>query len=80
MSREHVQRELRSIWMTVLDVPQIDDNDDFFDLGGDSVVAAVMTSLARKAEIPLRAGDLLTHSRFTDLVTVVHGKVADAHR
>jgi mycobactin peptide synthetase MbtE len=80
MSREQVQRELRLIWMTVLDVPEINDTDDFFDLGGDSLVAARMTSLARKAEVPLGAGDLLKHSRFTDLVTVVHGKMADAPR
>jgi mycobactin peptide synthetase MbtE len=80
MSREHVQRELRAIWMTVLDVPEINDTDDFFDLGGDSLIAARMTSLARRAEVPLRAGDLLKHSRFADLVTVVHGKMADAQR
>lgn len=79
MSREHVQRELRSIWMTVLNVPEIADTDDFFDLGGDSLIAARMTSLARKAEVPLRAIDILKHPRFTDLVTVVHDTTADAY-
>ena len=78
MHLEQTRRELTSIWMQVLDVSQVADADDFFDLGGDSLVAARMTSMAQRANVPLRAVDVLKNPRFGDLQAVVHRKVLDA--
>jgi len=64
--------------MQVLDVSQVADADDFFELGGDSLVAARMTSMAQRVDIPLRAIDVLKNPRFGDLHAVVHRKVLGA--
>ncbi|MFD7027461.1 phosphopantetheine-binding protein [Streptomyces sp. NPDC059917] len=80
MTQNRIRHELQSIWIAVLGVPQVGGTDDFFDLGGDSLAAARMTSLAQSADIPLRAMDVLKNPRFADLVTAVEGKVVDAPR
>ena len=72
MSPEQVRAQLQSIWQAVLgEAAGVDEDDDFFDLGGDSLTAARMTSLARRADLPLRTIDVLKHPRFGDLVMVV---------
>jgi acyl carrier protein len=75
MHLERTRRELSSIWATVLNVSQVADADDFFDLGGDSLAAARMTSMAQHVDVPLRAVDVLKNPQFADLVAVVHRKV-----
>lgn len=78
MTEERTRHELQSIWIKVLNVPQVSDTDDFFDLGGDSLAAARMTSLAQSSDIPLRALDVLKNPCFADLVAAVHGKIVNA--
>jgi len=78
MHLERTRQELATIWMQVLDVSQVADADDFFDLGGDSLAAARMTSMAQRVDVPLRAVDVLKNPRFGDLQSVVHRKVLDA--
>jgi hypothetical protein len=80
MTENRIRHELQSMWIKVLGVSQVGDTDDFFDQGGDSLAAARMTSLARSADIPLRAMDVLKNPCFTDLVTAVLAKVVDAPR
>lgn len=77
MDVEHIRREFTSIWSEVLNVSQVADADDFFDLGGDSLAAARMTAMARRANVPLRAIDVLRNPQFGDLLAVVNGRAAD---
>lgn len=77
MHLEHIRREFTSIWSEVLSVSQVADGDDFFDLGGDSLVAARMTAMAKRANVPLRAVDVMRNPRFGDLLAVVNGRAAD---
>jgi oxalate---CoA ligase len=58
-SLEPVEGALIDIWRRILGVEQIDIFDDFFDLGGDSLAAAVMLTEAQRAlrtssELPAR--------------------------
>lgn len=50
---------LCNIWSEVLDVPQINIDDDFFELGGDSILALLIVAKARKEGIQLDLNDLL---------------------
>jgi hypothetical protein len=45
--RDETERELARIWSEVLNVPRISVNDDFFDLGGHSILAGRVTSRVR---------------------------------
>ncbi len=78
MQVEHTRGMLTSIWSEILNIDEIDDADDFFELGGDSLAAARMTTMARRADVPLRAVDVLQYPRFGDLVYVVHCKQHNA--
>jgi len=77
MHRKHIRRELTSMWSEILSVSQVADTDNFFDLGGDSLAAARMTAVAKRANVPLRAVDVLRNPQFGDLLAVVDSKVAD---
>jgi amino acid adenylation domain-containing protein len=51
------ERALMAIWSDLLGVPQMSVHDDFFDLGGDSLLATQIISRVQKAfgvEVPLR--------------------------
>ncbi|MBC2607983.1 non-ribosomal peptide synthetase [Pelagicoccus albus] len=57
---------LKSIWEKAFG-KKIEDDDDFFELGGDSIMAMQIVSHARSAGIELRVTDLFRHSRFNSL-------------
>ncbi|SDL60726.1 non-ribosomal peptide synthetase [Nonomuraea jiangxiensis] len=45
--RDDLERELAAVWAEVLDVPEVNRDDDFFDLGGDSLVVAKLAATLR---------------------------------
>ncbi|MGE8001279.1 amino acid adenylation domain-containing protein [Lysinibacillus sp. NPDC093190] len=47
------------IWSEVLDIPKVNIDDDFFELGGDSILALLIVAKAKKEEIHLELNDLL---------------------
>lgn len=57
---------LKSIWQKAFG-KKIAGDDDFFELGGDSIMAMQIVSQARTAGINLRVTDLFKHSRFESL-------------
>ncbi|WP_431605676.1 non-ribosomal peptide synthase/polyketide synthase [Amycolatopsis melonis] len=65
--REHVpprtgrERVLTGIWAEVLGVERVGVTDDFFELGGDSILSIQVVSRARRAGLDLQPGDLFTH-------------------
>ncbi|MFI6303328.1 non-ribosomal peptide synthase/polyketide synthase [Amycolatopsis thailandensis] len=65
--RDHVaprtdrERVLAGIWAEVLGVERVGATDDFFELGGDSILSIQVVSRARRAGLELLPGDLFTH-------------------
>ncbi|MDQ8021213.1 MAG: acyl carrier protein [Moraxellaceae bacterium] len=68
-----VVESLRSIWQELLHVSAIDDTDDFFDLGGDSLGAIRMLErIGREFGEDLLEPDIIyTASRFGDLAAAI---------
>ncbi|OXM48870.1 non-ribosomal peptide synthetase [Amycolatopsis alba] len=66
-SRDHVaprtdrERVLTGIWAEVLGVDSVGATDDFFELGGDSILSIQVVSRARRAGLELLPGDLFAH-------------------
>ncbi|WP_410668109.1 non-ribosomal peptide synthase/polyketide synthase [Amycolatopsis sp. cmx-4-68] len=65
--RDHVpprtdrERVVTAIWAEVLGVERVGATDDFFELGGDSILSIQVVSRARRAGLDLSPGDLFTH-------------------
>ncbi|QHF94982.1 non-ribosomal peptide synthetase [Streptomyces sp. NHF165] len=56
--RAGTEQALAAIWAEVLGVPRVGARDNFFDLGGDSILSMQVVSRARAAGIPLRSQDI----------------------
>lgn len=60
---------LITIWEDVLEVRDIGVLDDFFDLGGDSILAITMIDRLREYGVPISLDDLLSHPVLGDLAS-----------
>ncbi|WP_337824960.1 non-ribosomal peptide synthase/polyketide synthase [Amycolatopsis sp. A1MSW2902] len=66
-ARDHVaprterERAIAEIWADVLSVDRVGATDDFFELGGDSILSMQVVSRARRAGLELQPGDLFAH-------------------
>jgi amino acid adenylation domain-containing protein/non-ribosomal peptide synthase protein (TIGR01720 family) len=58
---------LAAIWSEVLGVERVGAHDDFFELGGDSILSIQVVSRARQIGLDLLPGDLFTHSTVASL-------------
>jgi hypothetical protein len=56
--RTDTERALASIWARELEAAQVGIDDDYFELGGDSIAAIIIVSRAQEAGIPLEAAAL----------------------
>src|SRR5439155_8545529 len=56
--RSTVEQSLASIWSQVLRLPQVGIHDNFFALGGDSILSLSLVAQARQAGLPLTAKQL----------------------
>jgi amino acid adenylation domain-containing protein/non-ribosomal peptide synthase protein (TIGR01720 family) len=65
--RTPLEERLAAIWAEVLGVDRVGIDDDFFDLGGDSVLAIRMVARASEAGIHLSARHLLDHPTVAEL-------------
>jgi nonribosomal peptide synthetase DhbF len=60
--------QLEELWMEVLGVDEVDDDDDFFDLGGHSLSALRLSTLIRQElNLAVMFGHVLENPRFADL-------------
>ena len=60
--------EFEELWMEVLGVDTVDDDDDFFDLGGHSLSALRLSTLIRQElNLAVMFGHVLENPRFADL-------------
>ncbi|WP_447001975.1 non-ribosomal peptide synthase/polyketide synthase [Saccharothrix isguenensis] len=69
--RTPVERELARVWSQVLRVERVGVHDNFFGLGGDSIVSIQVVSRCRQAGLDLSAKDVFTHQTVAELATVV---------
>ncbi|SMD26149.1 non-ribosomal peptide synthetase [Kibdelosporangium aridum] len=67
--RTEIERELVRIWTEVLGVGRIGVEDNFFGLGGDSILSIQVVSRARQAGIRLTSLDIFRHQTIAELAT-----------
>ena len=70
---EEMTKMLRSFWSSVLSVPkhEIRNDDSFFVLGGDSILAMEMVSVAREAGLMMSVEDIFISPVFADMAQSV---------
>jgi len=69
--RTPVEQTLAAIWAEVLHQPQVGIHDNFFALGGDSILSIQMVSSARAAGLALTPRQLFQHQTIAELALVV---------
>jgi amino acid adenylation domain-containing protein/non-ribosomal peptide synthase protein (TIGR01720 family) len=78
--RTDVERALVQIWADVLGVERVGVQDNFFGLGGDSILSIQVVSLARQAGLTVMSRDLFLHQTIASLaphVTTAQSEVID---
>ena len=65
--RDDRERLLASIWQSCLQIERVGINDNFFDLGGDSIVAIQIVAQAKKLGISLTPNQLFAHQTIAEL-------------
>lgn len=72
--RNHAEARLLAIWRDVLENQDLGPEDDFFDLGGDSLqVVALMTKIRHAFGVDLPPNTLLQHSTAAALAALIPG-------
>jgi len=69
--RTHDERNLVSIWQDTLHLDKIGIHDNFFEMGGDSIVSIQLISRARQKGIHLRARDIFQHPTIAGLAELI---------
>jgi amino acid adenylation domain-containing protein len=69
--RTPTERLLARLWSEVLDVAEVQRQDSFFDLGGDSLLAIRLARRATEHGLVLGAADLLDHERLHELAAAL---------
>jgi amino acid adenylation domain-containing protein len=69
--RNPVEERLASIWRDVLRVDRVGVQDDFFDLGGDSILSIQIVARAARAGIRITPRQLFTHPTVAELAASV---------
>jgi acyl carrier protein len=71
------EAELEQLWMEVLGVDEIVEDDDFFDLGGHSLSALRLSTLIREElNLAVMFGHVLENPRYADLLAVARHAAA----
>ena len=66
-----VERKLAAIWQHVLGVDRVGSNDNFFDLGGDSILNIQIVARARKQGMTLLPQQIFDHATVRQLAAIV---------
>ncbi|MFJ2259112.1 non-ribosomal peptide synthase/polyketide synthase [Streptomyces sp. NPDC087844] len=69
--RTSTERRIAQVWTDVLGVEDIGVDDNFFVLGGDSILSMQVVSRLRREGLHLATRDLFTHQTVAELATVV---------
>ncbi|MCS7475598.1 non-ribosomal peptide synthase/polyketide synthase [Umezawaea endophytica] len=76
--RTPVERELARVWAEALRVERVGVHDNFFGLGGDSILSIQIVSRSRQAGLELVTKDVFTHQTIAELATVVRARGPEA--
>jgi amino acid adenylation domain-containing protein/non-ribosomal peptide synthase protein (TIGR01720 family) len=71
--RGETETRLARLWAAVLGADQVGAHDNFFALGGDSILSIQLVSRARQAGLRFTSRDVFTHQTVAELATVVTG-------
>jgi amino acid adenylation domain-containing protein/non-ribosomal peptide synthase protein (TIGR01720 family) len=69
--RTPVERQLAEVWSQVLGVARVGVEDNFFGLGGDSILSIQIVSRARAAGLRLTSKDIFLHQTIAELAPLV---------
>ncbi|WP_318199945.1 non-ribosomal peptide synthase/polyketide synthase [Streptomyces sp. SCL15-4] len=69
--RTDTERRIARIWADVLGIEEVGADDNFFALGGDSILSMQVVSRLRRDGLHVATRDLFTHQTVADLATVV---------
>ncbi|WP_225825822.1 non-ribosomal peptide synthase/polyketide synthase [Streptomyces naphthomycinicus] len=69
--RTDTERRIARIWADVLGVEEVGADDNFFALGGDSILSMQVVSRLRRDGLHVATRDLFTHQTVAELATVV---------
>ncbi|MEU3648454.1 non-ribosomal peptide synthase/polyketide synthase [Lentzea sp. NPDC034063] len=75
--RTETERRLAEVWAAVLGVERLGVEDNFFALGGDSILSIQVVSRARQAGLRLTSKDIFRHQTVAELAVVVGTGVAE---
>lgn len=65
---------LRQIWTDVLELDEVDADDNFFDLGADSMQAVEVVLRARETGLDIEVPDLFITETLAELATLAAGR------
>ncbi|HEX6745675.1 MAG TPA: amino acid adenylation domain-containing protein [Longimicrobium sp.] len=68
--RTHAERTLAAIWAEVLQVDEVGIHDDFFDRGGDSILAIQVAARANAAGLRLNPNRIFDHHTIAELAAI----------
>ncbi|MEV6399594.1 amino acid adenylation domain-containing protein [Streptomyces sp. NPDC051907] len=71
LPRTDAERALCDVFAAVLGLPEVSIDDDFFDLGGDSIRSIEVVARARRAGLAVTAADVFTHKSVVALAAAV---------
>ncbi|WP_164018189.1 non-ribosomal peptide synthetase [Pyxidicoccus trucidator] len=74
--RDEVEQRLADIWAAVLRLPRVGVHDNFFALGGDSILSLLVVSRSRQAGFPLTARHLFQHQTVAELAVAARSASA----
>lgn len=78
--RTGTERTLAEIWELVLGVDRVGVRDDFFDLGGDSIMAIQIVARANRVDLPLTIHDLLAGLTIESIAADLPAEPGDSGR
>ncbi|MFC7615017.1 amino acid adenylation domain-containing protein [Actinokineospora soli] len=76
--RDATEARLAEIWAEVLGLDRVGVTDNFFAIGGDSILSIQVVSRARRAGLALTSRDVFAHQTIADLATAVTPAAAPA--
>ncbi len=72
--RTETERVIARIWQEILGVPQLGVGDNFFDLGGDSMISLQFIAEAKKAGLRFTNRQVFEHQTIAELAAAAAGK------
>jgi amino acid adenylation domain-containing protein/non-ribosomal peptide synthase protein (TIGR01720 family) len=78
--RNEVEETLAKIWSNVLGIERVGVHDNFFDLGGDSILSIQIIARANQAGLGLSPRQLFQHQTISELATVTGSRTAGAEQ